>query len=84
MDAMTLSQVRANLSAVMDRVVDDRTPVIVTRQGGAAVVLVSLADWRAVEASLHLLSTPANAERLRQALQELDPDGARERTVLDP
>jgi antitoxin YefM len=84
MDALTFSQVRANLGAVLDRVVDDRAPVIVTRQTGDAVVLVSLADWNAVEASLHLLSTPANAERLRQAMQELDRGAGSARTALDP
>jgi antitoxin YefM len=72
MDVLTFSQARANLAAVLDRVVADRAPVIVARRKGAAVVLVSLADWRTIEASRHLLSTPANARRLREALDEFD------------
>ncbi len=64
MDVMTYSDTRANLKEVMERVVADRTPVVVTRQKAEAVVMVSLADWNAMEETLHLLSSPANAERL--------------------
>jgi antitoxin YefM len=65
MDVMTYTEARANLKGVMDRVVSDRTQVVVTRQKSEAVVMMSLADWNAVEEMLHLLSTPSNAARLR-------------------
>ena len=71
MQILTYSAVRANLQKVMDRVVADRAPVLVTRQEAEAVVMVSLADWNAMEETLHLLSTPANAERLRAAVRGL-------------
>ncbi len=83
MDALTFSQVRANRAKVLDRVVNDRTPLVVTRRRGDPVVLISLVDWRSTETSLHLMSTPANAERLRQAMQELD-DAEAKRAVHDP
>ena len=44
MDVLTYSDTRANLKDVMDRVVEDRAPVIITRQKAEAVVMVSLAD----------------------------------------
>jgi antitoxin YefM len=56
----------------MDRVVADRTQVVVTRQKAEAVVIVSLEDWNAMEETMHLLSTPANAVRLRDAIRQLD------------
>ncbi len=83
MDALTFSQVRANRAKVLDRVVNDRTPLVVTRRRCDPVVLISLVDWRSTETSLHLMSTPANAERLRQAMQELD-DAEAKRAVHDP
>ena len=72
MDVLSYSETRANLKAVMERAVADRTPIVVTRQTAEAVVMVSLADWNAMEETLHLLSSPANAARLAQAVGELD------------
>jgi len=72
MDVLTYSDTRANLKDVMDRVVRDKTPVVITRQKAEAVVMVSLSDWNAMEETMHLLSTPANAERLRASIRALD------------
>jgi len=84
MDVLTYSDTRANLKDVMDRVVEDRAPVIITRQKAEAVVMVSLADWNAMEETLHLLSTPVNAERLRASVRELDAGGGTERELIEP
>ncbi|WP_428333034.1 type II toxin-antitoxin system Phd/YefM family antitoxin [Novosphingobium sp.] len=72
MDVISVSHARANLKQVMDRVVADYAPVIVSRHKAEAVVMVSLSDWNAIEESMHLLSTRANAERLMQSIAELD------------
>ena len=72
MDVLSYSETRANLKAVMERVVNDRTPVVVTRQTAEAVVMVSLADWNAMEETLHLLSSSANATRLGESIEELE------------
>lgn len=67
MNVVTLTDTRQNLKEVMDRVVEDHAPVVVTRRRGEDVVMVSLADWRAMEESAHLLSSSNNAARLRDA-----------------
>ena len=72
MDVITYSEARANLKGVMDRVVSDRTQVVVTRQKSEAVVMMSLADWNAVAETLHLRSTPSNAVRLRESIEQLE------------
>ena len=72
MDVITYSEARANLKGVMDRVVSDRTQVVVTRQKSEAIVMMSLADWNAVAETLHLLSTPSNAARLRRSIGQLE------------
>lgn len=84
MDVRTYSDTRANLKSVMDRVVDDRAPVIVTRQSGEAVVMVSLSDWSAMEETAHLLSSPANAARLLDSIRELDAGKGQERELIEP
>jgi antitoxin YefM len=81
MDVFNYSVARANLKAVMDRVVDDRTQAVITRQKGEAVVMVSLSDWNAMAETMHLLSTPANAERLRGSIRQLDAGKGKPRTL---
>jgi antitoxin YefM len=84
MDVLTYSDTRAKLREVMDRVVDDHRPIVITRQKAEAVVMVSLADWNAMEETLHLLSTPSNAERLREAIAELDAGQGQDRDLVEP
>jgi antitoxin YefM len=84
MDVLSYSDTRARLKEVMDRVVADREPVLVTRKRGEAVVMVSLADWNAMEETLHLTSTPANASRLAAAIEQLDAGGGSERNFVEP
>jgi antitoxin YefM len=82
MDVLTYSDTRANLADVMDKVVRDKTPVVVTRQKHEAVVIVSLADWNAMEEALHLLSSPGNAQRLRDAVSALEAGQGEERDLI--
>ena len=84
MNVLTYSDTRANLKDVMDRVVEDHTPVVVTRQKAEPVVMVSLADWNAMEETARLLSSPKNAERLAEALAQLDAGHGTERELIEP
>ncbi|MEY3940735.1 MAG: hypothetical protein RLZZ604_1195 [Pseudomonadota bacterium] len=83
MDVLTYTDARANLKAVMDRVVEDRTQVVVTRQKSEAVVMMSLADWNAMEETMHLLSTPSNASRLRESIEQLEAGHGKARALSD-
>ena len=84
MDALTFTDTRANLKDVMDRVVNEHAPVLVTRQKADAVVMVSLADWNAMQETMHLVSSRANAARLMESLNELNAGGAVERDLIAP
>ena len=85
MDVLTYSDARANLKSVMDRVVVDRTHVVVTRQRDAgAVVILSLDEWNAIEETMHLMSSRKNAERLRDAIDQLEAGKGTERELIDP
>ncbi|SKB67737.1 type II toxin-antitoxin system Phd/YefM family antitoxin [Sphingopyxis flava] len=81
MDVTTYTDARANLKRVMDRVTENRMQVVVTRQKGEAVVMVSLSDWNAMEETMHLLSTPANAARLRASIGQLEAGNGTEREL---
>jgi antitoxin YefM len=71
MKTLSSTQLRANLSAVMDQVNDDHEPVIVTRTRGKPVVMVSLEDWTSMDETTYLLSSPRNAARLLEAVEGL-------------
>jgi len=75
MRTLSFSDARANLKALMDRVAEDRAPVLITRQRGEGVVLVSASEWAAIEETLHLLRSPDNAGRLLESIAELDAAG---------
>ena len=83
MDVINYSDARQNLKGVMDRVVADGTQIVVTRQKGEAVVMVSLAEWNAINETLHLLSSPKNAERLLTAIRELEDERGTERELIE-
>jgi antitoxin YefM len=70
MKTLSSTELRANLSAVMDRVNDDHEPVIVHRAKGKPVVMVSLEDWASMDETTYLLSNPANKAHLMAALAD--------------
>ena len=84
MDVISYSDTRAHLKEVMDRVVADRAPVVVSRQKAESVVMVSLSDWNAIEESMHLLSTEANRSRLLAAIGQLDSGKGETRDLIEP
>jgi antitoxin YefM len=84
MNVLTASETLANLDDVMGYVVDDKSPVLITRKNGEAVVMVSLSDWTAIEETTHLLSNPANARHLRDSIQQLDAGKDTEQTLIEP
>ncbi len=84
MEVVSYTDARANLKDVMDRVIADRTHVIVTRQKAEAVVMVSLSEWNSMEETMHLLTSPRNAERLRASIQQMDAGKGKERDLVKP
>ena len=83
MEVVNYSDARQNLKEIMDRVVADVAPIVVTRQKAEAVVVVSLTEWNSINETLHLLSSPRNAERLLSAIRELDAGEGSERALIE-
>ncbi|HET7399475.1 MAG TPA: type II toxin-antitoxin system prevent-host-death family antitoxin [Intrasporangium sp.] len=67
--AVTASEARRNLFPLIERVNEDRIPIEITSRRGDAVLL-SRADYDALEETAHLLRVPANAKRLLESLQQ--------------
>ena len=47
-------------------------------------MIVSLADWNAMQETTHLLSSPRNAERLVASIRQLDAGRGRKRVAVAP
>ena len=81
MDALTYSYTRQHFAEVMRQVNEDRVPVVVTRQRGKPVVIMSLDDFHALEETAYLLRNPKGAKRLMEAVEELRRGGGRRRKL---
>lgn len=80
MEIVSYTAARKEMKRLMEKVCDDHVPVIITRQGAAPVVMLSLEDYRSMDETDYLLSNPANAERLRASLKELKDGTAKTHT----
>ena len=83
METMTYSDARRNLKSLMDKVVEDRSEVIVTRRNGQDVVVMSLDSYREMDETAYLLSSPANAKRLRRGMEQVERGEGVERELID-
>ena len=80
---VTLTELRANMAKHLDQIESDRTELVVTRQNHEAVVILPLSEFEGMRETLHLLSTPANADHLRRSIAELDAGKGIERTLIE-
>ena len=72
MDSISYTRARANLTKTMDHVCESHEPVVITRSGQAAVVMLSLEDFNSLEETAYLLRSPKNAKRLVDAIADLE------------
>ena len=83
MDAITYSAARANLADTMDRVCEDHEPIIITRNGEQAVVMMSLEDFKALEETSYMLWSPWNARRLLESIATLESGKGQARSLAE-
>lgn len=83
MDTVTYTEFRQKLARYLNQIEADRTPLIVTRQNAPSVVVMSLDDFKAYEATFHLLSSKNNADRLNNAIDELRCGGGTEQKLIE-
>jgi antitoxin YefM len=80
--SVTASQARAQLFPLIQAVNDDQAAVEIVSRNGTAF-LVSAEEYLALKETVYLLSSPANAARLRDSIAEHRAGGTEEHRLLD-
>jgi len=83
MDAISYSAFRNNLAKALDKVNEDHVPLLITRQNGKAAVVMSLEDFKSYEETAYLMASPKNAQRLNQAIAEVEAGLAVQHEMID-
>ena len=81
MTAISVTRFRERLKDVLDAVIANHEPVIVTRPSGENVVLLSYADYASVEETAYLLRSPANSRRLKASVESFEAGGGTSREL---
>ena len=78
------SDLRRNLATMLDRVAADHEPVLITRdRGKPPAVLMSLEDFASYEKTQYLLQSLKNAERLMEAVRDLEAGQGQPRELVE-
>jgi antitoxin YefM len=83
MNAINYSELRKNLKAIMDTIISNHEPVIITRRNGDNVVMVSYEDYAAIEETAYLLKSPENAKRLRESIKSFGEGKGKEQKLIE-
>ncbi len=83
MKTLNYSSLRNNLASVLDEVNNDHVPIVITRQNGKAAVIISLEDFRSYEETFYLMKSPKNAQRLHEAIAEVEAGKTVKRDLIE-
>lgn len=83
MNAITYSHARENLARTITEVCVNHEPVIITKKGTDAVVMISLEDFESMQETTYLLRSPKNAKRLLESIEQLNAGKGIERELTE-
>ena len=72
MDTITYLYARETLARTITEVCNSHAPIIITKNGTDAVVMMSLEDFESMQETTYLLRSPKNARRLLESIQQLE------------
>jgi antitoxin YefM len=83
MEITTYTTFRQKLSSFMNMVTKSHSPLFVTRHGKEDLVLLSKSDYEGMLETFHLMSSPENAKRLNESLEEYNRGGGEAKQLVD-
>ncbi|WP_423126408.1 type II toxin-antitoxin system Phd/YefM family antitoxin [Gaoshiqia sp. Z1-71] len=72
MKAVNYSELRQNLKSNLDAVTDDQELLVVHRPKGKSIVMMSLAEYNALQETMHLNRSKPNRQRLENAIDNIN------------
>jgi antitoxin YefM len=69
MQAFTVDKLHQQLDEILG--IAEAEEVLIARDSGDNLIMVTEASWRSLQETAHLLATSLNEERLQQSLQQL-------------
>ena len=80
---LNYTEARRNLKSVMDTVVEDRVAVVITRAKSEPVIMMAKSEYDSLMETFHLLRSPRNAERLREAMADVEAGNTVRAALID-
>jgi len=81
--SISYTAARSNFAKTMEEVCDDHAPIAITRKGEGTVVMMSMADFEALEETAYLLRSPKNTRRLLDSIAQLEAGKGKERALAE-
>jgi len=72
MRTIMFSKAREELAGLLDEVANDRAPVEILRRDKRSAILIDKEEYEGMLETLHLVSSPANATRLMEAVRSVE------------
>ncbi len=83
MEVSTFTETRKNFASVMQKVIDNKEPMIITRQNHESVVMLSLSDFKSYEETAYLMQSMKNTTRLNSAIASLEAGEGKSRELIE-
>lgn len=83
MNAVHINRLYQHLPQVFDQICADHEALMVTREQGENVVILSHSDYAALAETAYLLRSPVMAERLRESLESFKQGHGVERQLVE-
>ena len=83
MDSITYSDFRSHLAETLDSVNNDHKPILITRKGGKAAVVIGLDDFHSYEETAYLMASPVNAARLNESIAQIEAGKAVRHEIIE-
>lgn len=78
----TISDFRKDIKSYVDDVIDEHDTIIIPRKKDGVVVM-SLDEYNSIKETAYILSSKANASRLRESLEQASSGNAEQKTLIE-
>jgi antitoxin YefM len=82
MTEISYTELRRSLARYLDETTASRAPIVVTRHGKEPLVFMPLQEFEGWQETVHLLSSPRNAEHLLESIRQAEAGQVEEHELI--